>query len=291
MNKRHASGYPLWRLMGVGALGLVLCSGCFEVSQEVWIRDDHTGRVRMEFGVSEAWVMLGAEADADPMAELRQSFAEAKQELDADENVAGCLMEEYSHEGLRYLVLDVELRDAAQLSAAGLPGALGKGAFMGAAPAEGVDVPESSTRFVRLPNGNVEFLQVLDTGDADADAAPAAPDDPMVAMGEAMGRAMLAGMFGNRAITVTLHAPHIVSTNGQVNEERTTVVWRVPLADVLGQETFHQELRAEYEPPIAWSDWILLAAGLWVGFMVFVVVATRVRRRRVRAAASDAPPT
>lgn len=266
----------------------VVFSGCFEFSQEVWVRDDHTGRIRMDFGITEALTALAAQSGQDPLAEIRAEYEKTRQELEAHPNVSSCKIEEFSADGLRHLVLDVEIADTRAMDTA-FTDKLSQGGLLGGPDTQDMAAPGWNMRLATLPNGNMEFAQDITTeGEGIPPQTPTAdPNDPFASMGEAMGRAMLGSMFGDRHISVTLHAPTIVSANGQINEDRTIVTWQIPLVELMEGPGFHRELRAEFETPTDWVPWIIGAAALWIVFMGFVVAASLVHRRRLPRESPD----
>lgn len=278
---------PLSRAL-FAALCVTLLTGCFEFSEEVWINDDLTGRVKVEFGVSEALIALGREMEQDPLAELRASYEETKQKLEGHPNVESVTVEEYSEGGLHRMALDVRVRDIREIDDEFTSRLTGR-SLLGDAAGDSMKPPSWNLRFRPVSRRRVEFIQeiIVNADKATNPGMPRVPnpdEEPFNQFGEAMGRAMLASMFGDRYITVTLHAPHIQNTDGRLNEDQTTVEWKIPLLDLVSDELIHRELRAEITLPVRWVSWPVAGIGLAVLALIAALV-WRARAGRVPPAA------
>lgn len=279
MRKESTGMAGRWGRVFAAVLSAMALTGCFEFSEEIWIREDMTGRIRMEFGLSSALVALGGEMDEDPLAELRASYEATKQELETNPNVAAVKIEEYNEEGLHWLTMDVDIKDVRLLEGE-VTDTLNRQGMFGSAGNGQTGAPGWSMNFRSTGRRRVEFTQIITVNEdkpATLAPPPVGPDgEPFAQFGDAMGRAMVASMFGDRYVTVTLHAPNITTANGNLNDEHTTVQWKIPLVDLLTDEPIHRQLRAEYELPLQWAS--LPMAGA-VAAIVVLVVAIRWRLR------------
>ena len=92
----------------------------------------------------------------------------------------------------------------------------------------------------KLPDGDYTFRMSLERGQKKP-----APNPQMDRLAEQMAERMFAGRFW----TVTLHAPKIAETNGQVNATSNLVEWKIPMTQIASEKTPYKELTARVEMP------------------------------------------
>ena len=62
----------------------------------------------------------------------------------------------------------------------------------------------------------------------------------------ALAQAMFMTMFDDATISVTLHAPKILSSSGETNPDQTTTSWSMPLVDLMDKDFKNQGFIAEF---------------------------------------------
>lgn len=248
----------------------VLC-GCIELSEEVWVNDDLSGRVRWDFALSSAVVAMAQQNHDDPLAEMRADFEKTRAELAQDPNVTQSRFEDYAEGGYHHFVIDVELKDVRRIGPGFNQPFQSQEALGGASS----DEPTGHMTVEKLDNGNLAFVQVFEQGGT----TPAADEeDPERLLNEAM----LASMFAGRNFTVTLHAPNVVDTNGRYSEEQSLVTWQVPLSELMTSDPMRREMRAEFKPPTNWLMVLVLVAVLLLGGLALVAIVSISRVSRTR---------
>lgn len=257
----------------LAVISLSLLPGCFELSQDIWIYEDLTGTVKMEFALSEALMAFGGEMQPDPLADMRAQTEDARAALEAHPNVAGVRTEEYKEGGMHRFAFFVDIRDV-RLMDDEFTTLLNQYGMFAATPGDGESTPTWTMRFENPVGRNVRYIQQIAINpDATNQFQPKRPDtggadEPFAELGEAMGRAMMSSMFGDKYITLRLHAPHIVSADGVINGDATSVTWQIPIADLMSDEPLKRELHAEYQLPFSWAP--VAIGGLALAVVLFV---------------------
>lgn len=250
------------------ALAALVLGGCIEITQEVWINGDGSGRMTMDLGLSEQLLSMAGSGGEDPLAKFREQAKKTKAELQKDPNVSSVAITERKEGGDQHFVYDVQVKDVTRLrdveSRLSSSGPLGE---------DGKVRDKGEFKIEKQPNGRLLFLMRLQTPKQDGKGGKQA---------DALARGMAAAMFGNRAVTIRLHAPKIADTNGTLDDQKTTVEWRIPLVDLISEKA-GRELRAEVEMPsgVPWL-WIALAGGaIGIGcLLVTVAVVVMLMRRK-----------
>jgi len=104
----------------------------------------------------------------------------------------------------------------------------------------------------------------------------AGPESKTNDPGEELGKAMAGAMLGGHTVTVRLHAPLILSSNGTLDATRSTAEWKVPL-NALVEPGFRQDLSAQ-ALVVDWKVGAALGAGALV--LVGLVLGRLTSRRR-----------
>lgn len=233
----------IFRIALVLGLGIA-CSACLELTQEIWVNEDGSGRLKYDIATPEGLLaMAAAGAEEDPLEEVRARWAELAEHPETVPNLRSFAAEEYVDEDFHHFVMEVEVDDVTLL-----PQTMDEineridldeaGAGAGAEEGDALTQP-ADMRFERLADGRLLFVQSLQTDEV-AEAESADPE-----MDEA-SQAFLASMFAGKYFTVRLHAPNVVSSNATVDEGAGVLEWKFPMADFFGEET-PDELRAELQ--------------------------------------------
>jgi len=243
------------------------------MSQEVWMNDDFSGRVRLDVGVSAALLALAEDGNNEALSEIRAEQEKTRTALEDHPNVSAARVEEFTDAGLHHFVIDADVLDVRAMDQSfstlfNPQGVVADGS-------EGISAPLWNFHVERAAGGAYAFVQVFDQKRPSSLPSSGAADDEFAQFGDAMSKAMLASMFGDRYVTVTLHAPRITSTTGSLDEAATTTQWKVALVDLLAGQSFHKELRAEFKSPVNWLLWTALLA------LIAAVMGTWLFRARI----------
>jgi hypothetical protein len=216
------------------------CAGCLELTQEVWVNEDGSGRMRLDIALPQGLMEMATEADgANPLAENMEEYEKLKADPGQIPNLRSVDQSEYVEGEFHHFVIEIEVDDVTALPET--MAQLQKRTSLDEEQAEKADelASQHEMRLERIGHDRMVFVQTLvdDSGAADASA----PD--MEEM-DAAGKAFLASMFAGKHFTVRLHAPKVTSTNGTVDEGARTTEWKIPLTELMAQEGLH-ELRAE----------------------------------------------
>lgn len=250
----------------------LILSGCFEMSEEIWISTDGSGRIKEDFIISDALLGLAqGRSQDDLIGRVRERYEEAKKDLEKNSFVKRVEFREYSEGGMHHFSLDVTVRQFQNLNE-----------IQKKIPPYIEDSGEESDfRIEKLPSGNISFRQKF--GESPAESTEAEADtserNPWLKFGEFMAKASISTAFGNRYFTVRLHAPKIVSTNGNLDDRMQTAEWKLALVDLLSENPYEQELKAEMHPPGKGLLWIV-AAILLVAVIGGITLVTMRRRKR-----------
>ncbi|MCP3141668.1 hypothetical protein [Pyxidicoccus xibeiensis] len=107
------------------------------------------------------------------------------------------------------------------------------------------------------------------TGARDGDATEQAPQE--------LAKGMMRALLVKNHITVRVHGPSIGETNGTVNEQKTTVEWKLPLAELVDGPAEGRELRAVVHGAEPLWLWLVV---LGVPLVVLGLAIAAARRRR-----------
>ena len=219
-------------LVLIALIGLSVC-GCFEMSEEIWFNDDGTGRLLIELKVSEG---LMAMADLADSASAFADMDEVEEELKSDPNVEEVLTNEFTEAGMRHLVFDIKVKDYLKLAEVHQKSV---------ASTESSSEFEAPFQITDLGDGKVRFKQSF---------AEKEVDDEFAESGEDMGTAMAAAMFADKYITITIHAPKVTSSNGEINEEENTTTWKIPLFEMMADEGSGYSPEADLDCSTSFGD-------------------------------------
>ena len=220
----------------------VVCSGCLELTQEVWVNSDGSGRMRLDIALPRGLLEMAAEADgSDPLAETLVEYERLKANPREIPNLRSVDKKEYVEGEFHHFVIELEVDDVTKLPET--MARVQKRAAVGEEQAEKADelAAQHEMRLERVGRDRMVFVQNL-VEDSRTGAA-SAPDMEEL---DAAGKAFLASMFAGKHFTVRLHAPKVTSANGVVDETAKTIEWKIPLTELMAREGL-QELRAEIE--------------------------------------------
>jgi len=245
---------------------LALCSGCFDVVEEIWLEVGGGGRLRLEIALPKSLLGLGRMGGEDLLVSTREDAANAKAELAKDPDIRKFDYRTEEDAGSFKLIYEVESSDASKLPAAQARAlaVLAKKARREQGDGSGKGPVAFEVR--RKLGLKLEFQgAVAGGGEKSGDQ-----------VGDDLGKAMAGAMLGGHDITVRLHAPFILSSNGTMDAARSMVEWKVPLS-ALAEPGFKQDLTAE---ALA-VDWkVGIGLGVAALLLVGIVLGRLTSRRR-----------
>jgi hypothetical protein len=246
---------------------MALCSGCFDVLQEIWLEAGGGGRLRLELSLPKALLAMGRFGGDDLLVSVREDAANVKADMAKDPDIRNFEYRTVEEPDAFKLVYEVEAKDASKLVAAQARALAALARRSGRDGGSGGGLRQSPVDFSveRKLGLGLEFTGALRAG------APRREDRA----GDELGKAVAGAMLGGHTITVRLHAPFILSSNGTLDEAHTTAEWKVPLSSLV-EPGFRQEMTAQ-----ALSvDWkmgagLVLGAVLIAGWMLGRLTARR----------------
>jgi hypothetical protein len=265
-------------------LVLVLCCGCFEYSQEIWVNKDYSGRIVADFGLSEQLVSMSSMGGGDPIGDVRKGYEQNKAKIEADPNVKSTALKEETRDGYHHFILDVSLKDITKLGQVGEALEPDTGALSEDAPRQ-----RTAVAIERIEKGDIRFSMSL-SGMATRGSQQ---DDPF----SGMGQAMMLSMFSGQSFSITLHAPGPISGNGKLSEDKRTATWEYSMGELIGGKTPPADIEAVIDMPDPLLK-LLLYAGAGLGLIALVLIVLGLtRKRKPRTTAPEprtetpAPPT
>lgn len=220
----------------------IACSGCLELTQEVWVNGDGSGRMRLDIALPQGLLDMAAESEGeDPLAENLAEYDRLKAHPEQIPNLRSVDHSQYVDGEFHHFVIELEVYDVTAL-----PQTMARLQERAAVDEQQADKAEELTsqhemRLERIGHGRMLFVQTL----VDDSGTPGSAGPDMQEM-DAAGKAFLASMFAGKHFTVRLHAPKVASSNGTVDQTAGTAEWKIPLTELMAQEGL-QELRAEIE--------------------------------------------
>ena len=220
----------------------IACAGCLELTQEVWVNRDGSGRMRLDIALPQELLEMAAETDGvNPLAESMAEYERLKAHPEEISNLRSVDHSEYVEGEFHHFVIELEVDDVTALPET--MAQLQKRTAANAEQAEKADelASQHEMRLERIGRDRMIFVQTL-VDDSQATDASTSGTEEM----DAAGKAFLASMFAGKHFTVRLHAPKVTATNGVMDETAGTTEWKIPLTELMAQEGL-QELRAEIE--------------------------------------------
>lgn len=243
---------------------LALCSGCFDLVQEIWLEAGGGGRLKLEIALPKSLLGLGRMGGEDLLVSVREDAANAKAELAKDPDIRRFDYRTEEEAGSFKLIYEVESNDASKLPAAQ---ARALAVLAKKAGREGSGNKGPVAFEVRRKFGLGFEFQGAVVGGGEKSGTQAGDD---------FGKAMAGAMLGGHTVTVRLHAPAILSSNGTIDATRSMVEWKVPLS-ALAEPGFKQELTAE-ALAVDWKVGAVLAVAAVL--LVGMVLGRLTSRRR-----------
>ncbi len=235
-------------LMVVLLLTSLLLSGCFSVTQEMWVNTDGSAKISIDMGMSKSLLDM-AGSGSDPLAEFSNQFEGSGLYKDVTTRT-------YEEGDLKHIVVEFSVDSFEQYIA-----------NPGGSTDQSLNTDISLTK---LDNGNFKLVQTvagtgggLDTMDADT-------------------QKMMESMFKDKYWTTRIHVPSVVSTNGTNNGN--VAEWKVPMSDMMLKNQ-PIEMSLEYSLTPGTPGWLLPVIIIAVVLIILAVVLFVLLRRRKAAPA------
>ena len=216
---------------------LFLLTGCFNVSEDIWINSDQTARLVADVSISDKIVSftesMGEFAKKDQSFNQQNSFifGALKTFLDNNQNVKKSSIQEYSESGFRHYVVDTLIKDFHLLPQFSQQLILALDTNQG--DIDNVSLDGSLFSFQDVNRKTVKFTQFFETVLNNPDFKQAFPEKE--GDSNAIGKAFFSLILGDQYVTINLHAKKIGETNGRVSQDGTTVKWNFPITKLTEQ--------------------------------------------------------
>jgi len=225
---------------GLRIVGLLLClplAGCIDITQELWVYEDGSGRMKTVLGLhDELLIAQGHKKDQSACG----NFFKDKPVLAEREGVESVEYKSYIEGGVVFCEADIKVSDFILL-------------------AKLQDETLADRELVTTKdNYQVEFsLKTPATGSGSfrqhiRNPTSAEGRDKLLARAEQFTNVLRARLMAGRYWSVTLHAPKITEANNGLSDNETTVSWRVPLYDLLNDEQYAFDMQATFEVDVPW---------------------------------------
>jgi hypothetical protein len=221
------------------ALSLFL-SGCIDMDQELVINSDGSGKMTVTLGMAETLMaMVKAQSGKDGEAVCTMD-ADDDAFIQANDYVSGVSYSERQEAGMYYCTKSIAVSDFRKFREARDAIVTGDN-----------DKFEFPFTIEDLPDGNIRLTQ---------DFSNIGRDDPNQTETEKeaseMAMKMMRSMMAGRYFSITVKAPKIVSSNGQISEDGTTVTWKKALIDIFEHPEEEHKFEVVLAQEMGWMDQI-----------------------------------
>lgn len=249
--------WPGWRSWLTLCLACLTLAGCIDVTEDIWL--DESGHCRLEITTAIPEALLTPDNKNKVETEVRAA-RERLRDYAVDQLGARVSLRDFTQDRKRYYTFIANL-DSPEATAALLNHYHHVPAD--AAAAQAARPATHVTRFSQPYRGTLHFEKRL-TG-----ATPGADETPQM-------RALLASLFRDNHVTITLHAPAITRANGEISPDRNSVTWTIPISRLIEEPGFAISLSADLPyRPIRWLWW--LGGALVAGLIVILIMRRKPR--------------
>ena len=192
----------------------LLLSGCYELTEELWINPDGSGRMKFTIGLAENLVAMMETGGKS--ADFCENAIRDKNKLEKNDLISSVSISKNIEAGMSFCTLDIGVKDFRQFRV-----------VRDTAIEGDYDKYEFPFMIEDLGEGRVRISQ---------DFSSLGRDDPeqsdIEKIGQQMAMAMMSPMLTGRYITVIVHAPKVESSNGDISTDGKTTIWKKPLIDL-----------------------------------------------------------
>lgn len=234
-------------------LMVFVLSGCLNITQEVWVNPDGSGKIKIDMGLGEVFFQMGGDEASNPLTEMKTDF-------EAQSGTKNLKVSEYTDDKaqMRHLVIEFETDNIQQY-------------LLNNASQSSMGAPMT---LEKLANGNYLLKQTISN------------PDPSSAGGEVdqQTKDMMVEYFKDMYWKIIVHVPSVISTTG--SQSGQTVEWKVPMADLF-LENKVVDVSLEYSlTPAPSTGWVLyVVIGAVVVVLAIIVIVLLSRRKK-----QPAPP-
>lgn len=192
----------------------LLLSGCYDLTEELWINSDGSGRMKFTIGLAENLVAM-IESSGES-ADFCENAIRDKSKIENNDLVSSVSISKYNEAGMLFCTIDISVTDFRHFKE-----------VRNIAIEGDYDKYEFPFAIDDLGGGRIRISQ---------DFTNLGRDDPkqseMDKMGQEMAMALMSPMLAGKYITVIVHAPKIESSNGTISADNKTTTWKKPLIEL-----------------------------------------------------------
>lgn len=252
----------------------LLLTGCFDVTEEIWISPDGSGRLTIEMGIEKGLSGAeGSEGRRDAAEALGDGFKEVARRIRTDPRIGTPMIAEWEDDTYLRASIEMKVEDWHDLPAVAqrILGESDTSVEMDDLLLFSLDENEDGMVFYSQPVMTAEPREEPDRGEG----------SPWV---RRLGKAI----FDDGTLTVVLHSPTISRTNGEWQSDRLSVRWQRDLADLISRPLEAGSFTAEIGPSArSWHFWRIVSVILAVSFLVALLAWFRRRRRQSEGAPAN----
>ena len=193
----------------------LLLSGCYDFTEELWINADGSGRMKFTIGLAEN--LAAMIEDRNRSADFCDKEIKDKNKLENNVLVTSVAITKSNEAGMNYCTIDIDVIDFRNF------GEVRNNVIEG-----NYNNYEFPFVIEQLGEGRIRVSQ--DFGNFGRDG----PEQSEIEkVGQEMAMVMMTPMLAGKYITVTVHAPLIETSNGEISADNKTTIWKKPLVDLI----------------------------------------------------------
>ena len=194
---------------------ILLLSGCYDFTEELWINADGSGRMKFTIGLAEN--LAAMIEDRNRSADFCDKAIKDKNKLENNVLVTSVAITKSNEAGMNYCTIDIDVIDFRNF------GEVRNNVIEG-----NYNNYEFPFVIEQLGEGRIRVSQ--DFGNFGRDG----PEQSEIEkVGQEMAMVMMTPMLAGKYITVTVHAPLIETSNGEISADNKTTIWKKPLVDLI----------------------------------------------------------
>jgi hypothetical protein len=194
---------------------ILLLSGCYDFTEELWINADGSGRMKFTIGLAEN--LAAMIEDRKRSADFCDKAIKDKNKLENNVLITSVAITKSNEAGMSYCTIDIAVIDFRNF------GEVRNNVIEG-----NYNNYEFPFVIEQLGEGRIRVSQ--DFGNFGRDG----PEQSEIEkVGQEMAMVMMTPMLAGKYITVTVHAPLIETSNGEISADNKTTIWKKPLVDLI----------------------------------------------------------
>ena len=194
---------------------MLLLSGCYDFTEELWINADGSGRMKFTIGLAEN--LAAMIEDRKRSADFCDKAIKDKNKLENNVLITSVAITKSNEAGMNYCTIDIDVIDFRNF------GEVRNNVIEG-----NYNNYEFPFVIEQLGEGRIRVSQ--DFGNLGRDG----PEQSEIEkVGQEMAMVMMTPMLAGKYITVTVHAPLIETSNGEISADNKTTIWKKPLVDLI----------------------------------------------------------